>query len=372
MLQPTALTVSGERFTATYAVAAAAADVAAVADWMRGEMTVEFPLELIAADDGIARHVVGRVEAIDPLGPDRHRVRISIAVEVVAGSMTQLLSVVWGNVCLAPGVDLIGLDLPPALTAALPGPAVGLPGLRQLTGAARRPLLMSAIKPLGQPVERLASLAADLAAGGLDIVKDDQSLADQPFAPFLDRVGPIAEAVRRANQRQGTRALYAPSLNGPVAELPRRAASARDAGAGAVMVQPGISGYPALEAAGAAGLPVIAHPGGFGGLSERVVPALVFGTLPRLAGADIVVFVTPGGRFAVTTAAATAIVRACLDPLGSVPAVLPAAGGGITVERVPELRETYGEDLCLLIGGDLHRDGDPRSRAAALRAAVER
>ncbi len=363
VLAPTDVAASGLRLTATYAVPGT--DPVATAAWLAEEMTVEFPTALLA-DDGIRGEVLGRVEVVAA-----DTVTISVAVEVVGASLTQLLSVVWGNVALAPGLRLIGLGLPAEVVAAMPGPRVGLAGLRAATGAVTRPLTMSAIKPLGLPVDRLAGMAADLAAGGLDIVKEDQSLADQPWAPFADRIGPIGEAVATANDRAGTQALYAPSLNGPVLELPRRAAAARDAGAGAVMVQPGISGFPAIEAAAGAGLPVIAHPGALGAWTDRVAPALVHGLLPRLGGADCSVFITPGGRFDVSAEDAQAIVAACTGPLGDAPAILPAAGGGITVERVPELRATYGDDLCLLIGGDLHRHGDPGRRAAALRAAVE-
>lgn len=363
VLDPTDLTASGLRLQATYDVPGD--DPAATATWLAEEMTVEFPTDLLA-DDGIRGHVLGRVEAVAG-----RTVTVSVDADVVGGSLTQLLSVVWGNVALAPGLRLVALDLPDEVAAALPCPQVGLPGLRAATGAATRPLTMSAIKPLGLPVDRLAAMAATLAAGGLDIVKEDQSLADQPWAPFDQRIGPIAEAVAAANARAGTRALYAPSLNGPVSDLSRRAAAARDAGAGAVMVQPGISGFPAIEAAASAGLPVIAHPGALGTWTDRVAPALVHGLIARLAGADVSVFITPGGRFDVSQADATAIVEACTGPLGPARPILPAAGGGITVERVPELRATYGDDLCLLIGGDLHRHGDPGRRAAQLRAAVE-
>ncbi|MEO2108959.1 MAG: RuBisCO large subunit C-terminal-like domain-containing protein [Actinomycetota bacterium] len=372
MLAPTDVAASGDRFTATYLVDPALGAVGDVARWMAGEMTVEFPLDLIDPDDGIGTHVVGRVEAVELVG-GRHRVVISVADEVVSGSMTQLLSVVWGNVSLGRGVDLVDLVPPAAWTAPVhhDGPR-GLAAFRALADAPTRPLLMSAIKPLGLPVDRLAAMAHELAAGGLDVVKEDQSLADQPWAPFDERIGPIAQAICDANDRHGTRAVYAPSLNGPVVDLPRRAAAARDAGAGAVMVQPGISGYPAIEAAATAGLPVIAHPGGFGGLSDRVAPALVHGLLPRMAGADCSVFIVPGGRFPIEEADALATVGACLHESGDLPVIMAAAGGGVSVERVPQLRATYGDDLCLLIGGDLHRDGDPRRRASLLREAAER
>ena len=44
----------------------------------------------------------------------------------------------------------------------------------------------------------------------------------------------------------------------------------------------------------------------------------------------------------------------------------------MNVGRVDELVQFYGSDVLLLIGGELHRDGDPRRAAAAFREAAER
>jgi ribulose-bisphosphate carboxylase large chain len=43
----------------------------------------------------------------------------------------------------------------------------------------------------------------------------------------------------------------------------------------------------------------------------------------------------------------------------------------MSLDRVPELVEFYGHDVVLLIGGELHRDGDPRGTAERFRALVD-
>ena len=42
------------------------------------------------------------------------------------------------------------------------------------------------IKPLGLPAPALADICYRFASGGIDIIKDDHSLSDQPVAPFSE------------------------------------------------------------------------------------------------------------------------------------------------------------------------------------------
>ncbi|MBM4371603.1 MAG: ribulose 1,5-bisphosphate carboxylase large subunit, partial [Deltaproteobacteria bacterium] len=103
------------------------------------------------------------------------------------------------------------------------------------------------------------------------------------------------------------------------------------------------------------------------GLSFRVL----YGTLARLAGADAVVFPNHGGRFAFSPEDCREIVRGCEAPLGGLRTSLPAPAGGMSLARVPEMRAFYGDDVLLLIGGDLHRHGDLEGTCRRLRSMVE-
>ena len=100
-----------------------------------------------------------------------------------------------GNVSLQDGVRLVDVALPASLTAALPGPRLGIAGVRALVGEPDRALLATALKPVGMTPQQLADLAYDIAAGGLHIIKEDQGLANQTWAPFAERVPRVAEAV---------------------------------------------------------------------------------------------------------------------------------------------------------------------------------
>jgi ribulose-bisphosphate carboxylase large chain len=230
---------------------------------------------------------------------------------------------------------------------------------------------------MGRSSEALAEVAWTLAAGGIDIIKDDHSLASQPFAPYAERVRACAAAVRRANDETGGRSIYMPALNGPSDRLRDMARHARDAGAGGLLVLPGLVGMDVIRLLAESdeiALPVMAHPAFLGSLvvSEHagIEHGLLFGTLMRLAGADLTVFPNYGGRFSFGTAACASIARASAAPLDGKPASVPAPGGGMTLARLDELMAFYGPDVALLIGGDLHR-GDLLANVRRMRAAVD-
>ncbi len=357
------LVFTGERLGADYLVQGDAAEARRRLDALCVEQTVEFPADLIERAD-ILGQVLGQLEQMQPAGPDAWRARVSFATETAGPELLQLLNLLFGNISLQPGLRLVGLDLPASLLAAFPGPRFGVAGLRAGLGVHDRPLLCSALKPMGLSPRELAAQARALVRGGVDLLKDDHGLSDQRFCPFEERVARAAEAVREEAERRGRPCLYLANVTGPAETLWRRAHYARDWGAGGFLLAPGLQGFDSLRALSAdpdLGLPVLAHPAFLGSLGlnpqQGLAPSLLYGTLQRLAGADGSVFPSYGGRFSFSAEDCGAIAAACRAPLGALPAIAPVPAGGMTLERVPELRRFYGDDSILLIGGDLHRHG---------------
>jgi ribulose-bisphosphate carboxylase large chain len=99
------------------------------------------------------------------------------------------------------------------------------------------------------------------------------------------------------------------------------------------------------------GVPMLAHPA-FGG-AARIAPATLFGTLFRLFGADATIFPNHGGRFSYDRATCLAIAHAAREPWEDIAPALPVPAGGMTLERVAEMRADYGIDTMLLMGGGL-------------------
>src|SRR5207245_4775711 len=180
---------------------------------------------------------------------------------VLCCDLSQLLDLLFRNISLKPGILVAAIDWPPELLAALGGgPRLGIAGLRALAGAHERALLCTALKPLGLSAAQLADRCYRFALGGIDIIKDDHSLADQPPAPFRERVERCQAAVARANRETGGNALYFPNVTSAAADPLERATWARRTGCRGVVVNALPAGLGALHAIAAAGLAVMSHP----------------------------------------------------------------------------------------------------------------
>jgi len=351
-----------DRILVTYRIAEG--DPREVAEAIRVEQTIEFPPDL--APEWIRDEVIGQVETIEGAC-----VTISYDPATAGGGLVQLLNLVWGNVSMFQGVRVTGVELPASVLSGFRGPRFGIPGVRRTCQAERRPLLTTALKPMGMSAAELAERGAALARAGLDIIKDDHGLANQPWAPWADRVARVAPAITQAAAASGTHSIYMPSLNVAADRLVEAAHFAKSHGAGALLVLPGLLGLDAMRTLAdddTLALPLMSHPSFLGSYvvnpAQGVDHGIMFGTLMRIAGADISVFPNHGGRFTFSPAACQDISERCRASLGSLAPIFPSPGGGMTMDRIPELLDFYGPDVALLIGGALHRgDLDRNARA---------
>ncbi len=353
--------LSGERFTATYTITGDPVEARARAVDIGYEQTVEFPADLVPAGP-IRDQVVGQVVDIQQTGPSSAQAVLSYACEDAGGELTQLLNVLFGNTSIKPGIRLERIDLPPVLLAAYRGPRFGRLGLRELLGVPRRPLLCTALKPMGFSPQALAALAYQFALGGIDLIKDDHGLADQPFAPFKERVQACAEAVQAANAKTGFHCLYVANVTAPADQLEERAYIAKALGSGGLLVSPGLVGWDAMRSLAGddrLSLPVLSHPALLGSFTASPESGIshfaLYGQITRLAGADATIFPSWGGRFAFSREECVAIVRGSQEPMDTIRPIFPTPGGGITLERLGELKAVYGPDTIFLMGGGLHR-----------------
>jgi len=359
----TARRATADRFEVTYRMAGPPEEAEARARTIALEQTVELP-DPVVVDADIREHVIGRLERLEPVDQGSARATISYEVGTAGADLTQLLNVIFGNSSIQPGLRVEAVALPETLLRRLSGTRFGSAGLRERLAVPDRPLLCTALKPMGLSADALAELAYRFALGGIDIVKDDHGLADQAYAPFEERVGRCVEAVDRANRETGLHAVYAPNVSAPGSATLARARLAASAGAGAALVMPGLVGFGSmLELArnDTVNLPLLMHPAFLGSFvahpATGVAHDVLFGTFARLAGADATIFPNYGGRFAFSKDECLAIAGAARAPLGDLRPIFPTPGGGMVLSRVPELLALYGNDVMLLIGGDLYRAG---------------
>lgn len=370
------LELSGERFLVHYRLAGDEEEARQRAQAITVEQTIEFPADLVAPGD-IRDFILGHIETFEPSTEgEGWDAAISYAVEVAGAELTQLVNVVFGNISLIPGIRLERLELSPSLLEKFRGPRFGRRGLREMFDAPERPLLSTAIKPMGLPVRDLAGFAHSFALGGIDIVKDDHGLTDQCFGRYRERLERCVEEVERANRKTGGRTIYVPNVTAD--NVLERARLAREVGAGGLLVAPGLVGFDTVRALAeddSIGLPIISHPSHQGafvvGRQSGISHYALFGQLARLAGADASVYPNYGGRFAFSRDDCRSIAAGTAVEMGHIQPIFPAPGGGMSLEKVPEMLETYGRELIFLIGGALHRGKDLVETSAHFRRLAE-
>lgn len=348
--------LGGGRFSVSYRIVGTEAEALEKAKNLCVEQTVEFPARHIECD-AIQREILGRLEAFAGC-EGGYRALISYADDIVSGEFPQFLNVVFGNSSLLPGLTVERVILSEQLINWFPGPQFGVSGLRERLRVHDRPLSFTALKPMGLPSRALADEAYRCAVGGIDLIKDDHGLSDQPFSTYRERVKLCCEAVRRANRESGRTAAYIPNVSGSFDTIADRIRFAEDCGAGGVMLAPGLVGFDALRYASRhSGLPVVYHPAFSGCYVDKGNGGFdcgcIVGQLPRIAGADVVVFPNYGGRFSFTKEQCRQIGVMCSEELGGLKPIFPAPSGGMTPEKIEEMKAFYNRDVALLMGGGL-------------------
>lgn len=333
------------------------------------ENTVEIPRDVVPTGY-IEDVVLGCVESIEPESDRTWLGRISYHIDACGDELPQLLNVIFGNGSIFKGVKVIKTTFDDEVRQRFPGARFGVTGIRTLINRQEGGYVCPVIKPQGSTVEELADLCYQTALAGADIIKEDHGLSNQRNAPFRERIPKCAEAVAKANAQRAakgdnTRALYLANIGGHGNEVHELAFFAKEHGATGLLLIPGLFGFDAIQRLARNpdfGLPIMAHPS-FAGpyvLSEDTgySHGCFFGDLMRLAGADISVFPNYGGRFGFSKEECLQIVSSCKDPAGIGNQILPSPGGGMSIDRMKEMHNVYGDECVYLVGGSLLRFGD--------------
>lgn len=300
----------------------------------------------------------------------RALVTLSWPLENLGASLPNLIATIAGNLFeLKPfsGLRLLDSRLPSAFAAAYPGPKFGIAGTRRLADVHDRPLIGTIIKPsVGLNAEDTAAMVAELCAGGIDFIKDDELQADGPACPFDDRVRAVMRAVNAAADRTGKKAMVAFNLTGEIDEMRRRHDLVLAEGGTCVMASLTAVGMSGMIALGRhTELPIHAHRCGWGALTRSPMlgwdyPA--WSKLWRLAGADHMHVNGIDNKFTEDNDSVTVSARSLADPMfGSDPmCALPVFSSGQTVHQAAATLAAAGSpDLLVTAGGGVvaHPDG---------------
>ena len=360
-----------EFLTAVYEIDGPASTAQIMAERICFDQTIE-------AETGLLPHVlqseiVGQVQNLHQSAEGRYEATIRFRGELLNGDCADLLNVLFGTSSLRGNVRLLSFSMTDGLLSSWQGPRFGLERIRQLLAMGNRPLLCGVLKPLGRSARELAELAAQLVEGEMDLIKDDQSLLDQSWSPFEERVSRCAEAIGDRSRRRGRPCLYFAHVSGAYETMRKRAARAKALGATGLLISPGLTGFDAMRSLGSdesLNLPILSHPALLGASvgSERggVAPGVLYGLLPRLAGADLTIYPAFGAGYSISQQDCLSIAQHCRKSWGALHPTMPAVGGRIGPERLSELRSVLGSDVAFIVGSRIQKD--PEGIPAALRA----
>lgn len=371
--------------------------LAEAAEAMAGEQSSGTFLPVPGETPELKERSAARVTALEDLGPvpgpslpgagradgphRQGRVTLSWPIGNMGPSLPNLMAAVAGNLFELKqfsGLRLLDLRLPEEFAAASPGPQFGVAGTRALAGVEGRPLVGTIVKPsVGLDAEGTAALVAELAAAGLDFVKDDELQGDGPSCPFEDRARAVMREVDRAADRTGQKLMFAFNITGEVDEMRRRHDLVLSLGGTCVMANltgVGLSGFLALRRHAA--LPIHAHRSGWGAFTR--FPMLGFDYVPwariwRLAGADHMHVNGLRNKFCEPDDSVVRSARSMLEPMfASKPCtVMPVFSSGQTAAQVWDTFAALGSpDLIYAAGGGIMaHPGGPAAGVTALRDA---
>ena len=320
-------------------------------------------------------------EVPHPLKPDEIKAHITVSYPSAnfSADLPAILTTVFGKLSLDGEIKLLDLDFEENLLKQFPGPRFGISGIRGLLNAHGRPLVMSIFKGvIGRDLNYLTAQLRQQALGGVDLVKDDEILFDNPLTPFEQRITAARAVLQEVYAETGHRTRYAVNLSGRTSQLRDKARRARELGADALLFNVHAYGLDVLQEIAEdrdIGLPLMAHPAFSGAFTSSpsygVAAPLALGKLTRYAGADFSLFPSPYGSVAMEKTAALALGKQ-LTLTSLVKQTFPVPSAGIHPGLVPLLVNDFGIDSIINAGGGVH--GHPDGAAGggkAFRQAVD-
>lgn len=311
-----------------------------------------------------------------------------------------LLVTIFGKLSMDGRIRLIDIHFSESFLSRFPGPKFGIAGVRELLGVQDRPLLMSIFKSvIGHDLTGLREQFYGQARGGVDLIKDDEILFENPLTPIGKRVEVCMAAAAQAQAETGQKLLYAVNLTGSTSKLAAQAKQAIDAGANALLFNVLAYGFDVLHELSsdpAITVPIAAHPALAGALYPSphygIAASVLLGKLMRIAGADLVLFPSPYGSVVMpreenmaiqhvltTSDIANDYMYNSVDDSATstqhsvqLRTSFPVPSAGIHPGLVPLIMRDFGTDVVVNAGGGIH--GHPMGTAAggqAFRQAMQ-
>ena len=357
-------------------------DASYAANAIREEQTTGTWTSLSTVNDKTAyvHDLDGSVEDLVELPDGGYLTRICFPHEIFEkGNIPQYLSVIAGNLFglgKLEAVRLLDIDLPEKLCGC--GPKFGIEGVRKIVGTevSCRPHIGTIIKlKVGLNPKDTAQVAYEAALGGLDLIKDDETLTNQTFYPLFERLEAVMDALDRAKDETGKQVLYAVNVTTGGDRIVELAHKAVSAGANMLIVDVLTAGFSAIQALAedpAINVPIHVHRTMHGALTRNPHHGIAMRPIAKLvrsAGGDQLHTGSVSGKMGSKAGEVLADNIEITKPLSYLKPIFPVSSGGLHPGKVAAEISKLGTDIILQAGGGIH--GHPDGTTAGTRAMLQ-
>ena len=307
-------------------------------------------------------------------------IQVAFPWENFGQQIPMLLTTVIGNIALGGRIKCLDMRFPKSWLKGFKGPKFGIKGLRKLLKVKKRPFVNNMIKPCVYTSAKMgADLCYEAAAGGADIIKDDELLANACFNSIEERIPLFMEAIDKADSEKNEKTIFTVNITDEVPKIFENAERAIELGANGLMVNFLAVGYSAFRHVcedPSLKVPVLAHMDVTGAMSYSPITGIgtniVIGKLPRICGSDITVFPAPYGKAPILRERFLHMAHDMIMPLHHIEQTAPMPSGGISPGHVEEVIDDLGLDIVIGTGAGIHAHPmGPRAGAIAFRQAID-
>ena len=295
-------------------------------------------------------------------------------------NFAMLFTAAIGNISMGGKLKLLDLWFPKDVLKTMPGPKFGIEGVRKILGVQGRPLLNNMVKPCtGHTAKVAADLKYEAARGGVDVVKDDELIADQTFNTLEDRITMSMEAIDKANEEKGEKTIYFINVTDNNDKIFKNIETVQKHGGNGMLINyipQGMTTVKMVAEDPSTKIPIQMHMDMAGVWYEDpwtgISSSLTLGKLPRLIGGDVQVLPCPYGKAPVVQDRYLMNLVNLVYPIHGIKPTMPMPSGGITPGMVEFAVNDAGWDIMIGSGGGIHSHPDgPTKGAKAFRQAID-
>jgi ribulose-bisphosphate carboxylase large chain len=362
-----------------------------------GESSIGTWTDIATMNEKVAKRLKPHVFSINRM---KNIVKISYPAELFEPSnMPQILSSIAGNIYGMKAINnlrLLDIQFPKLFVNQYKGPEFGIEGIRKLMRVKERPFCGTIIKPkVGLDSKNHARVAYEAWTGGLDFVKDDENLTDQPFNRFESRIVETLEARDKAESETGEKKMYFANVTAETEEMIQRAEFVKSNGGEYIMVDILTAGFSALQTLRKQNLKLVLH--GHRAMHAALtrnprhgISMLSIAKIARLIGMDQLHIGTAVGKMEGSAAEVVEIENEIEENLimpkihpdkaahaleqewHHIKPMLAVASGGLHPGHTKKLIEILGKNVVMQYGGGCHGHPDGTyGGAKAIRQSID-